>query len=286
MDLELVLRRAVELGASDIHLKVERPPIAAPRRQPGRARRRARADRARPRARARAGLRRDAEAAADVPRDRRARQRLLAARPAAVPRQRLPPARLDLDRLPRHPARGAELRRALAAARRPAPGRGAPRARPRHRRHRLGKDDDARGDHRPHQPRAPAAHRHDRGPDRDRARRPRLHRQPARGRPRHRLVRAGAAPRPPPGPRRDPDRRAPRRRDRRDRARRGRVGPPRPLDDAHGRRLRDDRPDGRVLPGRQAAADPLDPRRRPARRHQPAPASPASTAGASRPSRS
>ena len=27
MDLELVLRRAVELGASDIHLKVERPPI-------------------------------------------------------------------------------------------------------------------------------------------------------------------------------------------------------------------------------------------------------------------
>ena len=27
MDLELVLKRAVELGASDIHLKVERPPI-------------------------------------------------------------------------------------------------------------------------------------------------------------------------------------------------------------------------------------------------------------------
>ena len=27
MDLELVLRRAVELGASDIHLKVERPPM-------------------------------------------------------------------------------------------------------------------------------------------------------------------------------------------------------------------------------------------------------------------
>ena len=27
MDLELVLRRAVELGASDVHLKVERPPI-------------------------------------------------------------------------------------------------------------------------------------------------------------------------------------------------------------------------------------------------------------------
>src|ERR1700756_5036016 len=27
MELELVLRRAVELGASDIHLKIERPPI-------------------------------------------------------------------------------------------------------------------------------------------------------------------------------------------------------------------------------------------------------------------
>ncbi len=70
-----------------------------------------RAVRARPRAGARAGLRRDAEAAADVPRDRRARQRLRAARPAALPRQRLPPARLDLDRLPRHPSRGPELRR-------------------------------------------------------------------------------------------------------------------------------------------------------------------------------
>ena len=27
MDLELVLKQAVEQGASDIHLKVERPPI-------------------------------------------------------------------------------------------------------------------------------------------------------------------------------------------------------------------------------------------------------------------
>ena len=206
MDLELVLRRAVELGASDIHLKVERPPILRRDGNLERARRRARSVRARPRARARGSLRCDSQAAADVPRDRRARQRLLAARPAAVPRQRLPAARLDLDRLPRHPARGPELRRSVAAGRRPATGRGAPRARPRHRRHRLGQDDDARGDHRPHQPHAPAAHRHDRGPDRDRPRRPQLHRQPARGRPRHRLLRAGAAPRTSPGPGRDPDR--------------------------------------------------------------------------------
>ena len=47
------------------------------------------------------------------------------------------------------------------------PRRGAPRPRPRHRRDRLGQDDDARGDDRLHQPHAAAAHRHDRGPDRD-----------------------------------------------------------------------------------------------------------------------
>ena len=50
----------------------------------------------------------------------------------------------------------------VAAAR-----RGAPRPRARHRRDRLGQDDDARGDGRPHQPHARLAHRHDRGPDRD-----------------------------------------------------------------------------------------------------------------------
>ena len=286
MDLELVLKRAVELGASDIHLKVERPPILRCDGNLAELDGRDRSERARPRARARAGLRRDAQAAADVPRDGRARQRVLAARPAAVPRQRIPPARLDLDRLPCHPARSAELRSSLAAARRPPPRRGAPRSRPRHGRHRLGKDDDARGDHRSHEPLAPPAHRHDRGPDRDRPPRPRLHRQPARGRARHRLVLAGAAPRSSPGPRRDPDRRAPRRRDGRDGSGRRRVGPPCPLDDAHGRRLRDDRPDGRVLPGRQAAADPLDPRRRAPRRHQPAPAPADRPADVSRLSRS
>ena len=68
-----------------------------------------------------------------------------------------------------------------------------------------------------------AAHRHDRGPDRDPARRPALHRQPARGRPRHRVVRPGAPPRAAPGPRRDPDRRAARRRDGADRDAGGRV---------------------------------------------------------------
>ena len=53
-----------------------------------------------------------------------------------------------------------------ASRRRPARER-APRPRPRHRRDRLGEDDDARLDARPHQPDAEPAHRHDRGPDRD-----------------------------------------------------------------------------------------------------------------------
>ena len=92
---------------------------------------------------------------------------------------------------------------------------------------------------------------------------------------------AGAAPRAPPGPGRDPDRRAARRRDRRDRAPGGRVRPPRPLDDAHGRRRRDDRAHGRVLPGDQAAGGPLDPRRRAAGRRLPAAAAAHRAAAAS-----
>ena len=106
--------------------------------------------------------------------------------------------------------------------------------------------------------------------------RTRLHRQPARGRARHRVVPPGA----PPALRQDPDviligelRDA---ETAADGAPGRRVRPPRALDHAHGRRNRDDRPHDRVLPRRQAAADPLDPRRRAARRGQPAPAPAAS----------
>ena len=60
---------------------------------------------------------------------------------------------------------------------------------------------------------------------------------------------AGPSQRAPPGPGRDPDRRASRRGDGRDRAAGGRVRPPRLLDDAHDRRRRDARPHDRVLPG-------------------------------------
>ena len=59
----------------------------------------------------------------------------------------------------------------------------------------------------------PEAHRHDRGPDRVPAPRQALDHQPARGRHGHRLLQARAAPRPAPGPGRDPHRRDARRGD-------------------------------------------------------------------------
>ena len=164
-------------------------------------------------------------------------------------------------------------------------GRGAPRARPRHRRDRLGEVDDPRRDRQLDQPQPAAAHRHDRGSDRVRARRLGLHRQPARGRARHRVVHGGAPARAAPGPGRDPDRRASRRGVRQGGAPGGRVGPLRPLHDAHDRRRRDDRPARRVLSARQAADDAPDPRRRPARRRQPAPPSRRRAAAAWQPSR-
>src|SRR5438067_5116029 len=209
-------------------------------------------------------------AARGVPLERRPRRRVPERRPPALPRERVPPARRHLVRVPRHPEDRSHVRRARAAVRRAAPRRAAPRPDPRHGRDRLREDDDARGHDRLHQPDAPAAHRHDRGPDRDPARRSRLHRQPARGRARHRVVRAGPPPCAAPGPRRDPDRRAARRGDRADGPPGRRVRPSRPLDDAHDRRRRDDRADDRVLPRDQAAADPIDHSRRPRRRRQPA----------------
>ena len=167
MDLNAILRIAVELGASDIHLKVDQPPMLrtdgsiAP--LPGVPA----AERAEPARGARDGHAGRAGADAPVPRQRRPRPRLHGRGPAPLPRQRLPPARRDLVRVPRDPAGRAQLRAAEHAGRRRPARERAPRPRPRHRRHRLGQDDDARGDARPHQPDAQSAHRHDRGSDRD-----------------------------------------------------------------------------------------------------------------------
>ena len=87
----------------------------------------------------------------------------------------------------------------------------------------------------------------------------------------HRVVQARAAPRPAPGPGRDPDRRDARRGDGPHRAERGRDRPPRALDAAHGRRLRDDQPHHRLLPAPPAAAGARDDRRHAEGHRLPAP---------------
>ena len=282
MDLDAILRRAVELGATDIHLKEGQPPILRRDGDLGADGRRAAARARRPRGRARGRVRRCRRRGSRLPEHRRPRHRVHSRRAAALPRQRAsasaarsrspsassrstcrPSTELDL---PPGVARLAEEHRGLVLVT-GATGSGKTttlaamidhinRTR---QQHIVTIEDPIEILHADQ----------------------RLHRQPARGRARHRVVRAGAPACAAPGPRRDPDRRAPRRRDRADRAPGGRVGPPRPLDAAHGRRRRDDRPHDRVLPGREAAADPLDPGRRPARRRQPAAPPEASTAAGS-----
>ena len=104
MDLNALLRRAVELGASDIHLKVGQPPML---RRDGALGPLDELRRRSPTAMLEAVLETvDAvrpERLEAFQRDRRPRHRLHGRGPAALPRQRLPPARRDLVRLPRHP---------------------------------------------------------------------------------------------------------------------------------------------------------------------------------------
>jgi len=144
--------RPVELGASDIHLKIGQPPILRrdgdldpmegfPRRSRSRTSPEILQIVGGPRAREASALRRL----------RRSRHRLPRRGSASLPRQRLPAAWRHLIRLPRHPQDRARLRAAQPAARRPEARRVAPRARARHRRDRLGKDDDPRGDDRLHE---------------------------------------------------------------------------------------------------------------------------------------
>ena len=113
------------------------------------------------------------------------------------------------------------------------------------------------------------------------------HHQPARGRAGHRVVQARAAPRAAPGPGRDPGRRDARRGDRAHRAVRRRDRPPRALDAAHRRRAGDDQPHHRLLPAPPAAAGPRDDRRHAQGHRLPAPrAAPPTARAASRPARS
>ena len=150
-----------------------RTPAGDPEGRPGSlARGHQRADRAGSRDSARGGHGGQPAEGCRLPRERRARHLVHVERPHPLPSERIHAARRDLVRVPRDPARGSELRDAQAAERCPPTGRGAPRARPRHRRDRLGQDDDARVDAEPHQPDEAPAHRHDRGPDRVPARGP------------------------------------------------------------------------------------------------------------------
>ena len=87
-------------------------------------------------------------------------------------------------------------------------------------------------------------------------------RQPARGRGRHALVRAGAAQRAAAGSRRHPGRRDARLRDDRDRPARRRDRPPGVLDAAHPGRDRDHQPHHLGVPAAPAEADPPAARQR------------------------
>ena len=86
---------------------------------------------------------------------------------------------------------------------------------------------------------------------------------------RHGVLQARAAPRPAPGPGHDPDRRDARRGDGPHGAQRRRDRPPRALHAAHGRRVGDDQPHHRLLPAAPAAAGARDDRRHAARGSSP-----------------
>ena len=122
-------------------------------------------------------------------------------------------------------------------------------------------DHHDRGDDRPHQPHASGAHRHGRGPDRGRPRRPALDRAAAGDRHRHRLVRGRAPARDPSGPRRDLHRRDPGLRVGAGGIQAAETGH-RDLDPPHDRRDGDDQPRPGPLPAGATARDPLVVRRR------------------------
>ncbi len=154
---------------------------------------------------------------------------------------------------------------------------------PRHGDDGLGQVDEPRGDDRLHQRDAGRAHHDGRGPGRVPPPRQEVDREPARAGGRHALVLLRASRLPPAGPRRHPRGRDARLRDRRDGARRGRDGPPRPLDPPHDGRDGDGQPDHRRLPAPPAEADPPAALGRSSRRSSRCASSRARTASAASP---
>ena len=103
MDLNAVLRHAVEAGASDVHLKVGQPPVLRFDGELAPVAEHAASGRGGPPGRPRPGDGLHAAAPGALRGDRRPRHRVRTARPSALPRERLPAARRDLVRVPRHP---------------------------------------------------------------------------------------------------------------------------------------------------------------------------------------
>ena len=168
-DIDSALRTLVEREGSDLHVKVDSPPVVRMHGELSQLEGHGQLS-AEDTEKA---FHEIAEAAlADRVRGGR-RGRLLLRAPGRrpLPRQRLQTARHDLDRLPCDPLRDPLDRRPRPARGRPQPGRGGARDHPRHRHHRLGQVDDAGGDDRPHQRDPGPAHHHARGPDRVPARR-------------------------------------------------------------------------------------------------------------------
>ena len=221
-------------------------------------------------------------AAPEVQGQPRDRPRLQRARPRPLPLQRVPAARHDRPGPARHPDRHPHDRRARPAAGAQDDRRRGARPGPRHRHHRQRQEHHAGGDDRPHQRHALRARDDGRGSDRVPPPRQPVDHQPARGVGRHAVVRARAAQRAAPGPRRHPRRRNARLRDDRDGAARRRDRPPRVLDAAHARRDRDDQPHHRGVPAAPAEADPPAAGERAEGRRLAAPAARAPTARAAR----
>ena len=200
LDLDRLLRFAVEQGASDAHVKVGRAPAPARRRRAagGAVRhRRAGRDRAvRARDHARGARRR-------VPQHERGRLHVRHHRARALPSQRVPSARLGGTRVPSRAARHSRLRRAVDAACRRRSRRPGARARARLRPRGLREDRDARGDGRPREQHTRMSRHHHRRPGRGVARGQACGGRPARGGNRHAERGVGADARAPSGPRRD-----------------------------------------------------------------------------------
>ena len=248
-----LLKTTVEMDGSDLHLTTDTPPQV---RVHGELERLPLPDAVAGRDEA-AGLQRaDRRAEEAVRGDARARLLVRHPGPGAVPLQRVQPAWRHRGGLPADSRADPHLRRARAAARARATRRAAARAGAGDRADRQRQVDDAGGDARQDQHRAPRAHPHHRGSDRVHPPAQGLPGEPARGPQRHAGLRAGAARGAARGPRRRAHRRDARPGDGRSRPADRRDRPPDVRHAAHELGGPDDQPHHRRLPGAPAGADP------------------------------